>query len=156
MGEVYRARDRELDEEVALKIIRSELADEPEAVERFRREVKLARRVTHPNVARTFELGHAGGVWFCAMELIDGESLTKRLARPIEQAEAIAIALAVCDGVAAAHAAGVIHRDLKPDNVLIARDGRIVITDFGIADLAVVRRSDLSGTPAYMAPERSA
>jgi serine/threonine-protein kinase len=155
MGEVYRARDRELDELVALKVIRADLADEPALVERFRHEVKLARRVTHANVARTFELGHADGVVFCTMELIEGESLARRLAsrRVLPAAEAVAIASAVCEGLAAAHAAGVVHRDIKPDNVLIASDGRVVVADFGVA--AIGASDELSGTPAYMAPEQA-
>jgi serine/threonine-protein kinase len=157
MGAVYRARDRELDEIVALKMIRKELVDEPAIVERFRREVKLARRVTHANVARTFELGSADGQLFCTMELVDGESLTKRLARDrrIALSEAVAIACAMCDGLAAAHAVGVIHRDIKPDNILLANDGRVVMADFGVASVAAGDRGELSGTPVYMAPEQA-
>jgi serine/threonine-protein kinase len=157
MGTVYRARDRELDELVALKVIRKELASDEAIIERFRREVKLARKVTHANVARTFELGHADGMMFCTMELIDGESLTRRLRRQprIAVGEAVAIARALCDALTAAHAVDVIHRDIKPDNVLIARGGRIVLADFGIASARVDGRSDLSGTPAYMAPEQA-
>jgi serine/threonine-protein kinase len=157
MGAVYRARDRELDELVALKVIRADFAGVPAIVDRFRSEVKLARRVTHHNVARTFELGYADGVMFCTMELIDGESLTARLhrERKLAVAEAVAIAIAVCDGLAAAHARDVIHRDIKPDNVLLASDGRVVVADFGVAAVNVGEREDLSGTPAYMAPEQA-
>ena len=102
MGAVYRARDREFDELVALKVIRAELARDPAAVERFRSEVKLARRVTHANVARTFELGSADGVMFCTMELVDGEPLAERLRRTrrLEVPEAVAIACALLDGLA--------------------------------------------------------
>ncbi|MGE5184228.1 MAG: protein kinase domain-containing protein, partial [Acidobacteriota bacterium] len=157
MGAVYRARDRELDEIVALKVIRDELARDPAMVERFRSEVKLARRVTHHNVARTFELARADGLVFCTMELVDGESLTRRLARErrIPLGDAVAIACAVCDGLAAAHGADVIHRDIKPDNVLLARDGRVVLADFGIAAAGAAGRGEASGTPAYMAPEQA-
>src|SRR5215468_4174726 len=125
MGAVYRAHDRELDEVVALKVIHTDLANRPEIVERFRREVKLARRVTHANIARTFELGSAEGVMFCTMELVEGESLRERLVRErkLGVAEAIAIGIAVCDGLAAAHAAGIVHRDIKPDNILLRTDG---------------------------------
>lgn len=155
MGAVYRAHDRELDELVALKVIRADLIREPDVLDRFRVEVKLARRVTHRNVARTFELGHDGELTFCAMELVDGESLADRLAREgkLVPDQAIAIAHAVCEGLAAAHAAGVIHRDIKPANVLIARDGRVVVADFGIAVPAQVAGADHAGTIAYMAPE---
>jgi serine/threonine-protein kinase len=155
MGTVYRARDRELDEVVALKVIRAELADDPRVVDRFRAEVKLARRVTHKNVARTFELGRDGAILWATMELVDGEPLARRIARgPLPTAEAVAIACAMCDGLAAAHAVGIVHRDIKPDNVLVARDGRVVLADFGVAALAVAA-SDGSGTPAYMAPEQA-
>lgn len=107
MGAVYRARDRELDEIVALKVIRKELSAVPAMVERFRHEVKLARRVTHINVARTFELGISDGVMFCTMELIEGESLSKRLVARgrLPVPEAVAIACAMCDALTAAHAA---------------------------------------------------
>ncbi|MBV8762177.1 MAG: protein kinase [Deltaproteobacteria bacterium] len=156
MGAVYRARDRELDELVALKVIRHDLAALPQMGERFRHEVKLARRVTHVNVARTFELGSADGVMFCTMELIEGESLTVRLGqrRRLPVGEAVPIAIAMCEALEAAHAAGVIHRDIKPDNVLLAHDGRVVLADFGVAAVAAAE-GELSGTPAYMAPEQA-
>ena len=157
MGAVYRARDRELDELVALKVIRAEFATVPAIVDRFRSEVKLARRVTHHNVARTFELGNADGVMFCTMELVEGESLTARLRRErkLSVGDAVAIATAVCEGLTAAHARDVIHRDIKPDNVLLSGDGRVVVADFGVAAVNVGERQELSGTPAYMAPEQA-
>jgi serine/threonine-protein kinase len=158
MGAVYRARDRELDELVALKVIRRELAAMPAMVARFRHEVKLARRVTHVNVARTFEIGTtADGLMYCTMELIDGESLSQRLEqrRKMPVGEAVSIVSAVCDGLATAHAAHVIHRDIKPDNILVASDGRVVLADFGVAAVGVEGRGELSGTPAYMAPEQA-
>ncbi|MCB9596081.1 MAG: protein kinase [Sandaracinaceae bacterium] len=159
MGAVYRAHDAELDDEVALKMLRPAWIESSGALARFRREVKIARRVTHRNVARTFDIGQDGASRFLTMELIDGPSLARRLedegALPVD--EALRIAREICDGLDAAHAAGVVHRDLKPDNVLLAED-RVVVTDFGIAR---VERSDsaatgaaLLGTPAYMAPEQ--
>jgi eukaryotic-like serine/threonine-protein kinase len=152
MGEVYRARDRELDELVALKVIRTDV-DDPDAIERFRNEIKLARRVTHHNVARMFELGWAEGVMFCTMELVAGESLADRLARERRLPAAQAVAVA---GAPAAHAAGIIHRDIKPANVLIANDGRVVLADFGIAAADTENRDgNTAGTPAYMAPEQA-
>jgi serine/threonine-protein kinase len=158
MGAVYRAHDRELDELVALKVIHTDVASQPTMLQRFRHEVKLARRVTHKNVARTFELGTADGIMFCTMELVDGESLRAKLRRvkvlPI--AEAVAVARELCAGLAAAHAADVIHRDIKPDNVLIAAGGRVVLADFGVAALRVATHAgELSGTPEYMAPEQA-
>jgi serine/threonine-protein kinase len=159
MGAVYKVRDRELDEVVALKMLKREIADSPGIVDRFRREVKLARRVTHPNVARTFDLGEHEGERFLTMEYVEGESLATRVARErqLPLAVVVEIASAICAGLDAAHAAGVVHRDLKPDNVLLGKD-RVVITDFGIARAqepdAKSRTAVPLGTPAYMAPEQ--
>jgi len=159
MGAVFRAYDRELDEDVALKILHVSAAGETAALTRFRREVKLARRVTHRNVARTFDLGMHDGLRFLTMELIAGESVSEanrraRLALP----EVLRIAAEIARGLAAAHVVGVVHRDLKPDNVMLAED-RVVLTDFGIARVAdgsaeVLRTGMIVGTPAYMAPEQ--
>ncbi|MGK3959135.1 protein kinase [Sorangium sp. So ce118] len=162
MGSVYRARDLELEEIVAVKVLRRELSGAPEVIERFRREVRLARKVTHPNVARVFDIGEHDGDRFLTMEFVDGEALAGLLARErrLSVGRAIDIAESVCAGLGAAHRAGVIHRDLKPDNVLIGRDGRVVLTDFGIARAlapdgeAGTTLSAVLGTPAYMAPEQ--
>ena len=161
MGSVYRAHDRELDEIVALKVLRRELLESPAMVEQFRSEVRLARRVAHPNVARTHDIGQHGVDRFMTMEFVDGESLAVCIARErrIDAVRAVSIARSVAAGLAAAHRAGVIHRDLKPENILLGRQGRVVITDFGIACmLADPRRpgraTDIVGTPLYMAPEQ--
>ena len=161
MGSVYHARDTELDEIIALKVLRRELVDAPGMLERFRREVKLARRVTHKNVARTFDIGEHAGERFLTMEFIEGESLGRLLEREgtLGIGRAIEIISSVCSGLGAAHAASVVHRDLKPDNVLIATDGRIVITDFGVArggfEASPLQTLGLPvGTPAYMSPEQ--
>ncbi len=156
MGEVYRARDRELDEIVAFKVIDPKRAADPAALARFRYEVKLARRVTHRNIARTFELGHDGHVTYCTMELVDGEALTARLRRGrLAVGEAAAIGAGICEGLAAAHGAGVIHRDLKPGNVLVTTDGRPVVVDFGVAAIVRTEGFGIAGTPGYMAPEQA-
>ena len=165
MGTVYRARDLELDEVVALKVLRPELVAAPGILDRFRREAKLARRVTHKNVARVFDIGEHEGEKFLTMELVEGEALSAALSRsgafPLERA--LAVGAAIADGLGSAHAAGVVHRDLKPDNVLLARDGRVVVTDFGIARALTDALQGggasnsigmLVGTPAYMAPEQ--
>jgi serine/threonine-protein kinase len=161
MGNVYKARDLELDELVALKVLRPELVGAPGTLERFRREVKLARRVTHPNVARVFDIGERGGDRILTMEFVDGESLGALLAREkrLPVGRVVEIASAICAGLGAAHAAGVVHRDLKPDNVLLEKGGRVVLTDFGIAravaaDDAQNTLTAFVGTPAYMAPEQ--
>src|SRR5262245_50070832 len=153
MGRVYRAKDRTLDEVVALKILRRELLATEGVVERFRQEVRLARRVTSPHVVRTFDLGEHADDHFLTMELVDGQSLARLLdAGPLAPAEVLRIARATCSGIAAAHAAGVLHRDLKPDNILVAKSGRIAITDFGIAHAHAdpgITVEGLVGTPAY-------
>ncbi len=158
MGRVYRAHDRSLDEIVALKILRRELLDLPGVLERFRQEVKLARRVTSTHVVRTFDLGQHGDDHFLTMEYLEGCSLAHLLdGAPLAISEVLRIARAACAGVAAAHLAGVLHRDLKPDNVLVAATGRIAITDFGIAHLntnPTATADRFAGTPAYMAPEQ--
>ncbi|WP_437645514.1 protein kinase domain-containing protein [Sorangium sp. So ce362] len=162
MGSVYRARDLELAEVVAVKVLRRELSGAPDVIERFRREVRLSRKVTHPNVARVFDIGEHEGDRFLTMEFIEGEPLAALVARERRLAvtRAMDIVEGVCAGLKAAHRAGVIHRDLKPDNVLLGRDGRVVLTDFGIAR-AIVPDGEAGktlgavlGTPAYMAPEQ--
>jgi len=160
MGSVYRVHDRELDEEVALKFLKREVLRQPGVLERFRAEVRLARRVTHENVARTFDIGEHGAERFLTMEFVAGESLTTRLRREgvLSPAAAAALGVALASGLGAAHRAGVVHRDLKPDNVLIAETGRVVITDFGIARPAGVAAQagapQMFGTAGYMAPEQ--
>ncbi len=161
MGAVYKARDTELDEVVALKMLSEELGSSQVLIDRFKREVKLARRVTHENVARMFDIGEHGGARFLTMEFIEGEALGDLVARVgrLPVAKVLDLAAAVCAGLAAAHRAGVVHRDLKPDNVMLARDGRVLITDFGIARDPVSAQDGKTmglvvGTPAYMAPEQ--
>jgi TolB-like protein/predicted Ser/Thr protein kinase len=158
MGSVYRVRDRALDEVVALKLVAREWGSAARA-DRLQREVKLARRVTHRNVARTFDIGDHGAERFLTMEYVDGESLAQLLAREgaLSERRATEVARAIAYGLTAAHEVGVIHRDLKPDNVLLERSsGRIVITDFGVARGldAAQRTQGVIGTPAYMAPEQ--
>ncbi|NMO18259.1 protein kinase domain-containing protein [Pyxidicoccus fallax] len=160
MGAVYRVRDTLVGDVVALKMLEVGPALAPEWLERFRREVRLARRVSHHHVARTFDLGEHAGRLFLTMEFVDGENLQALLdrERALSPARAARIALALCEGLAAAHAAGVVHRDLKPANVLVEAGGRVVLTDFGIARAvageASSRTQGLVGTPLYMAPEQ--
>jgi serine/threonine protein kinase/tetratricopeptide (TPR) repeat protein len=160
MGVVYRARDTMVGDEVALKTLEIGAAPSPAAVERFRREVRLARRITHPNVARTHDLGDHDGQHYLTMEYIDGHDLAVVLARAgrLTPLKAASFALQICEGLAAAHAAGVVHRDLKPANIIIEVGGRVVLTDFGIARAlasdTTARTVGTIGTPAYMAPEQ--
>ena len=167
MGAVYRARDLTLGEDVAVKLLAPELADDPSRVDYFRNEVLLARRVTHPNVCRLHDIACEDGLWFITMEFIDGESLADRLSRAdradgsSDRAEIERIFTDVASGLAAAHAVGVVHRDLKPANVLIRADsGRAVVADFGIAielnQLGAAQEVDVAGTRGYMSPEQAA
>jgi serine/threonine-protein kinase len=161
MGAVYLARDAKLGEKVALKVISSVYAGDPaDAAERFRREVQAARKVTHPNVIRIHDLGEDGPLLFLSMEYVDGETLWARVKRggPLPVPQAREIMTAVADGVAAAHAAGVVHRDLKPQNVLLGPRGAVKVIDFGLAKSTFQAGSTATGmilgTPEYMAPEQ--
>ncbi|HTL37390.1 MAG TPA: protein kinase [Kofleriaceae bacterium] len=159
MGRVYRAHDRALDEQVALKLLKRELVGVAGMLDRFRQEVKLARRVTSPHVVRTFDLGEHGGEHFLTMELVEGRSLAQLLDDgQLAVDEILRISRAMAAGMSAAHATGVTHRDLKPDNVLVGKDGRVAITDFGIARAAANAPREtvegFIGTPAYMSPEQ--
>ncbi len=159
MGVVYAVRDERLEERVALKVLTSNAGNEQASL-RFQREVRLARRVTSPHVARTHDIGTHAGMHFLTMELIEGESVRERLARggalPLE--EGLRVGEGVARGLAAAHAASVLHRDLKPANVMIDREGRAVITDFGVARPTEelgdgVVTVGFVGTLRYLAPE---
>ncbi len=160
MGEVYRAEDLKLGEPVALKFLPAELSLDGAALARFHREVRVARQIAHRNVCRVFDIGEAGGLHFLSMEYIDGEDLSgllKRIGR-LPGDKAVELARQVCAGLEAAHEAGVLHRDVKPANVMIDGKGRAKITDFGLARVAdeLKDQGAFAGTPAYMAPEQIA
>jgi serine/threonine-protein kinase len=157
MGEVYRADDLQLAQPVALKFLGRALAERPDMLERFRGEVRNARGVSHPNICRVYDIGEVDGQFFLSMEYVDGEDLAallKRIGR-LPRAKADQVARQLCAGLAAAHDRGVIHRDLKPSNVMIDGEGRVRITDFGLAVRPVEGgATEVVGTPAYMAPEQ--
>ena len=161
MGAVYKATDRELDRLVALKVIRPELAGHPEILRRFKQELILARQVTHKNVIRIFDLGMADGRKFITMDYIEGRDLKSILVerKKIPAAEAVAIIKQICRGLEAAHTEGVVHRDLKPQNIMVDAGGRVWVMDFGLArsmELAgMTRTGALMGTPDYMSPEQA-
>ena len=160
MGEVYRADDLKLGQPVALKFLPAKLASEPAWIARFYAEVRHARGVSHPNVCRVYDVGEIEGRHFLSMEYVDGEdlaSLLRRIGR-LPSDKAIEIAREMCAGLGAAHDKGVLHRDLKPGNVMIDGRGRAKITDFGLAVGVDDDKggAEVSGTPAYMAPEQRA
>jgi serine/threonine-protein kinase len=158
MGSVYLARDMQLDELVAVKVLRTDLAGS--MLERFRDEVRLARRVTSPFVARTHDLAEHEGRFFVTMQYVEGETLSALVKRQGRMSidEIVPIARDMCEGLAAVHAANVVHRDLKPANVMLTQAGRAMLTDFGIALRAetALRSTDGYGTPTYTAPEQLA
>ncbi|MGB6429973.1 MAG: protein kinase [Candidatus Acidiferrales bacterium] len=159
MGVVYQARDRETGETVALKVLKSDIAADPAMQENLRREVCLARKVTHKNVCRIHEFNRSGGVAYISMEFVEGASLLATLQRsgPLPWGEALKIVRQVCAGLGEAHAQGIVHRDLKPANIMVDRNGVAKIMDFGIArpfQASSQTTGTLAGTPAYMAPEQ--
>ncbi|MCP3962451.1 MAG: protein kinase [bacterium] len=174
LGEVHEARDLELGERLAIKVLRPELAVNEQVLSRFKREIQLARRVTHPNVCRTFDLVYhrdrapKADLVFLTMELLPGETLARRLARRgrISPEEALPIARQIAEALAAAHRAGVVHRDLKSANIVLVpgpRRERAVVADFGLAwsqilahgsTATLTASGQLVGSPAYMAPEQ--
>ncbi|MFL6450001.1 MAG: protein kinase domain-containing protein [Bryobacteraceae bacterium] len=175
MGTVYKAHDIEVDRLVAIKIIRPDLASDASILQRFKQEVILSRQVTHRNVVRIYDLGVAGDLKFISMEFIEGRELTSLIdeSGKLPQKHAAEIMLQVCRGLEAAHAAGVIHRDLKPQNIMMDTQGRVAVMDFGIAysigaleptgtptagaleDRSSTQFGSLLGTPRYMSPEQA-
>jgi serine/threonine protein kinase len=160
MGMVYRVRDRETSEILALKLLRPEIARDPAMMERFKNEILLAHRITHKNVCRIYDFNRVGDLAYFTMEYVDGESLRAYLKRAgkLTPERTIDLARQIAAGLTEAHAQGVVHRDLKPENVMLGRDGLVKLLDFGIAralgsDTATTRT--IMGTPEYMAPEQS-
>lgn len=161
MGIVYRAVDEQLGLTVAVKVLRPELSSDERLVERFRRELVLARQVTHRNAVRIHDIGHDGDLLFLTMDFVEGQSLQALLrdAGPLEPGHAVDIARQLALALEVAHEAGVIHRDLKPGNVLIQPAGRVCVSDFGVACSSgshdLTRAGMVVGTPAYLSPEQA-
>jgi serine/threonine protein kinase/tetratricopeptide (TPR) repeat protein len=160
MGRVYKALDTEVTEKVALKLIKPEVALDRETIERFRNELKLARKIRHKNVCQMFDLNTSEGTYYITMEYIPGQDL-KGLIRQsgrLAVETAVSIAGQVCDGLEEAHALGIVHRDLKPGNIMVDRDGQARIMDFGIARSlkakGITGAGVMIGTPEYMSPEQ--
>jgi len=160
MGKVYRALDKKLNEEVALKLIKPEIASDKKTLERFNNELKLARKIAHKNVGRMYELMEEKGTHFITMEYVPGQDLRGLIRQTGQLAvgTAISIARQVCEGLAEAHRLGVIHRDLKPQNIMIDKEGNARIMDFGIARSlkakGITGAGVMVGTPEYMSPEQ--
>jgi TolB-like protein/tRNA A-37 threonylcarbamoyl transferase component Bud32/cytochrome c-type biogenesis protein CcmH/NrfG len=169
MGEVYRARDSKLGREVALKVLPPDMARDPERLARFQREARAVAALNHPHIVTIYSVEELDGVHFLTMELVEGQSLDRRISEnglPLDQIVEIASALA--DALAAAHEKGIVHRDLKPANVMVTGDGRVKVLDFGLAkDVSAEKSGDATltsaghtqagmvmGTPAYMSPEQ--
>jgi serine/threonine protein kinase len=160
MGAVYRARDRVLEEDIALKVLRADVAGTEERARRFRAEVQLARRVSHWNVCRIHEYGEDGPLRFITMELVEGETLKQALRRgPFAVERAFDVSLQVAQGLAAIHQAYVVHRDLKSANIMLDRSGRARVMDFGIAkpeaSPGAAQSGYVVGSPEYMSPEQA-
>ena len=160
MGAVYKAKDHAVDRYVALKVIRPEVANHPEILQRFKQELILARQITHKNVIRIFDIGEAAGIKFISMDYVEGKDL-KSLIREkgkFSPEEAKEIVVQVCRALNAAHSEGVIHRDLKPQNIMLDNQGRVVVMDFGIArsteSPGLTQTGNIVGTPEYMSPEQ--
>lgn len=160
MGVVYRALDKEVEEEVALKLLNPEVASEERTIRRFRNELKLARKISHKNVCRMYDIRQAEGIYYIVMEYVPGEDLKSLISKagqlPLE--EVVSIARQIGAGLAEAHRLGVVHRDLKPQNIMVDRQGNVQIMDFGIARSleakGITEEGMVIGTPDYMSPEQ--
>ncbi len=165
MGVVYRAHDNRLNREVAIKVLRVDPSRRlpPEKVReiqaRFYKEAQAAARLNHPNIVAIHQVGHSAGQPYIVMEYLKGKSLLEKMEEPFAIREVIHIAIQICDALDYAHAQGVIHRDVKPDNIMVMEDGRVKIADFGIAriedaDVGLTKAGVLMGSPAYCSPEQ--
>jgi serine/threonine protein kinase/Tfp pilus assembly protein PilF len=161
MGRVYKVFDTDIKEKVALKMLKPEIASDKETIERFSNELKYARKISHRNVCRMYDLGKAEGTHFITMEYVHGEDLKSmiRMSTGLTIGTVLSIGKQVCEGLAEAHGLGVVHRDLKPQNIMIDKGGNAKIMDFGIArsirEKGITGPSVLIGTPEYMSPEQA-
>jgi eukaryotic-like serine/threonine-protein kinase len=139
MGEVYKAKDTRLDRHVAIKVLPTAFAQDPDWLARFEREAKAVAVLSHPNILSIFDFGAHDGRAFAVMELLDGETLRERLARgPLAVRKTTECAIQIARGLAAAHEKGLVHRDLKPENIFLLHDGQVKVLDFGLARTTAV------------------
>jgi len=172
MGEVYRARDRKLDRDVAIKVLPESVARDPDSLSRFQREAQSIAALNHPNIVTIYSVEDAGGVVFFTMELVEGKPLGDVIGKGgVPLARLLQMAIPLADAVSAAHQKGITHRDLKPANVMVRADGRVKVLDFGLAKLMELSPVDVGasqlptgsltgdgrivGTVAYMSPEQA-
>ena len=162
MSTVFRAHDLQLERRVAIKILHEHYAEDPEYLERFRREARAVARLSHPNVVTVIDRGDDDGRQYIVFENVEGENLKELIVRsgPLPVRQALELVLAVADGLAFAHEQGLVHRDVKPQNVLLSREGEIKVTDFGIArslhvDHGMTQTGTVLGTGEYLAPEQA-
>jgi eukaryotic-like serine/threonine-protein kinase len=160
MGQVYRARDRVLERTVAVKVLSSAATQDPELVARFGREARAAAALHHPNIVAVFDSGADGDLQYLVMEYVDGQSLARLLRQEgmLEPGRAAEVGRQVCQALAAAHATGLVHRDITPGNLLVDPAGLVKVADFGIAKLAAATTMTgdrVLGTAAYLAPEQA-
>ncbi|MCK4556703.1 MAG: protein kinase, partial [Candidatus Aminicenantes bacterium] len=160
MGRVYKVFDKKIKEEVALKILKPEITADEKTIERFSNELKFARKITHKNVGRMYDLNEEEGTHYITMEYIAGEDLKSTINRvgQLSIGKSISISKQVCEGLVEAHRLGVVHRDLKPSNIMVDKEGNSRIMDFGIARSlkakGITREGVMIGTPEYMSPEQ--
>ncbi len=170
MGQVYRAKDLKLGRDVAIKVLREELASDPERLRRFEQEARSASALNHPNIITIYEIGKHGETPYIAMEYVEGKTLSEMLAEgPLPTKKLVQLATQIAEGLAKAHSAGIVHRDLKPENLMVTSDGYVKILDFGLAKLlpqpgvseaaTITKEGTVAGavigTASYMSPEQA-
>src|SRR5512143_1306742 len=154
MGEVYRARDSRLAREIALKVLPEEVSADPDRIARFEQEARAASALNHPNIVTIYEIGQSGPTAYIAMELVEGRTLQELVAEgPLPIRRVLPIGAQAAEGLAKAHAAGIVHRGLKPENLMISKDGYVKILDFGLSKLSMPEFGGVSAMPTLARPE---